>query len=238
MVPGLPRTETSTYSSMYQFDTSVRWILPIRRRLPRYEAGESVRGRSDVLELAILGLLAETPMHGYELRKRLNLLLGSFRALSYGSLYPCLKGLAERRRGRVADAATACPVGQAGPDRLRAHCRRQGAPCGDAGDVRPLRLGGRPLRGAVRPVLPDRRRDPAADPGGASHAPDRAAGPGPPGRDPYPGADRRVHPRTPAARPGTGRAGGPLAGWVDRQRARHAPRVHRRDRAKDRTRHR
>jgi len=56
-----------------------------------------VRGRSDVLELAILGLLAETPMHGYELRKRLNLLLGSFRALSYGSLYPCLKGLAERR---------------------------------------------------------------------------------------------------------------------------------------------
>ncbi|GAA2721025.1 PadR family transcriptional regulator [Cellulomonas aerilata] len=32
-------------------------------------------------------------MHGYELRKRLNLVLGSFRALSYGSLYPCLKGL-------------------------------------------------------------------------------------------------------------------------------------------------
>jgi DNA-binding PadR family transcriptional regulator len=55
-----------------------------------------VRSRSDVLELAILGLLAETPMHGYELRKRLNLLLGSFRALSYGSLYPALKTLAER----------------------------------------------------------------------------------------------------------------------------------------------
>lgn len=55
-----------------------------------------MRGRSDVLEPAILGLLAESPMHGYELRKRLNLVLGSFRALSYGSLYPCLKGLAER----------------------------------------------------------------------------------------------------------------------------------------------
>jgi len=55
-----------------------------------------VRGRSDVLEPAILGLLAESPMHGYELRKRLNLVLGSFRALSYGSLYPCLKGLADR----------------------------------------------------------------------------------------------------------------------------------------------
>jgi DNA-binding PadR family transcriptional regulator len=52
-----------------------------------------MRGRSDVLEPAILGLLHESPMHGYELRKRLNLVLGSFRALSYGSLYPCLKGL-------------------------------------------------------------------------------------------------------------------------------------------------
>ncbi len=55
-----------------------------------------MRGRSDVLEPAILGLLAGSPMHGYELRKRLNLMLGSFRALSYGSLYPCLKGLADR----------------------------------------------------------------------------------------------------------------------------------------------
>ncbi len=55
-----------------------------------------MRGRSDVLEPAILGLLAGSPMHGYELRKRLNLVLGSFRALSYGSLYPCLRGLVER----------------------------------------------------------------------------------------------------------------------------------------------
>jgi DNA-binding PadR family transcriptional regulator len=46
-----------------------------------------------VLELAVLGLLHESPMHGYELRKRLNALLGMFRAFSYGSLYPCLKQL-------------------------------------------------------------------------------------------------------------------------------------------------
>jgi DNA-binding PadR family transcriptional regulator len=32
-------------------------------------------------------------MHGYELRKRLNALLGAFRAFGYGSLYPCLKTL-------------------------------------------------------------------------------------------------------------------------------------------------
>jgi DNA-binding PadR family transcriptional regulator len=47
--------------------------------------------RSGVLELAVLGLLHETPMHGYELRKRVSGLLGWGRVLSYGSLYPCLK---------------------------------------------------------------------------------------------------------------------------------------------------
>ena len=43
------------------------------------------------LELAVLGLLHDSPLHGYELRKRLNLLLGWTRLLSYGSLYPALK---------------------------------------------------------------------------------------------------------------------------------------------------
>jgi DNA-binding PadR family transcriptional regulator len=49
--------------------------------------------RGGVLELAVLGLLHDSPMHGYELRKRLNALLGMFRAFSYGTLYPCLKQL-------------------------------------------------------------------------------------------------------------------------------------------------
>jgi DNA-binding PadR family transcriptional regulator len=47
--------------------------------------------KNGVLELAVLGLLHQSPLHGYELRKRLNSVLGSFRAFSYGSLYPCLK---------------------------------------------------------------------------------------------------------------------------------------------------
>jgi DNA-binding PadR family transcriptional regulator len=49
--------------------------------------------RSGILEFAVLGLLHESPMHGYELRKRLNTSLGIFRAFSYGTLYPCLKTL-------------------------------------------------------------------------------------------------------------------------------------------------
>ena len=32
--------------------------------------------RAETIELAVLGLLHEAPMHGYELRKRLNLMLG------------------------------------------------------------------------------------------------------------------------------------------------------------------
>jgi DNA-binding PadR family transcriptional regulator len=47
--------------------------------------------RGETIELAVLGLLHEGPMHGYELRKRLNLMLGWGRVLSYGSLYPALK---------------------------------------------------------------------------------------------------------------------------------------------------
>jgi DNA-binding PadR family transcriptional regulator len=47
------------------------------------------------LEIAVLGLLNESPLHGYELRKRLATLLGAFRAFSYGSLYPTLRRLSE-----------------------------------------------------------------------------------------------------------------------------------------------
>jgi DNA-binding PadR family transcriptional regulator len=46
-----------------------------------------------MLELAVLGLLHEAPMHGYELRKRSHDTLGTFRALSCGTLYPTLRRL-------------------------------------------------------------------------------------------------------------------------------------------------
>ena len=46
-----------------------------------------------MLELAILGLLKERAMHGYQLRKRLADTLGGFWQVSYGSLYPALKRL-------------------------------------------------------------------------------------------------------------------------------------------------
>ena len=68
-----------------------------------------------MLELAILGLLIESPMHGYELRKRLTGLLGAFRAFSYGSLYPTLKRM--QTSGLIDET-----VGPLGPKVRRARC--------------------------------------------------------------------------------------------------------------------
>ncbi|HXH81029.1 PadR family transcriptional regulator [Nocardioides sp.] len=65
--------------------------------------------RAETIELAVLGLLHEGPMHGYELRKRLNLMLGWGRVLSYGSLYPALKKML--RADLIEEAvATTTPV--------------------------------------------------------------------------------------------------------------------------------
>jgi len=46
-----------------------------------------------MLELAVLGLLAEQELHGYEIRRRLRDELGLFANLSFGSLYPALARL-------------------------------------------------------------------------------------------------------------------------------------------------
>ena len=46
-----------------------------------------------MLELAILGLLKEQELHGYELKKRLGDAFGPFAGASFGSLYPALRRL-------------------------------------------------------------------------------------------------------------------------------------------------
>ncbi|WP_165492000.1 PadR family transcriptional regulator [Egibacter rhizosphaerae] len=58
-----------------------------------------------MLELAVLGLLLERPLHGYELRKQLSQRLGLFWSVSFGSLYPTLARL--ERRGDVEKLAPA-----------------------------------------------------------------------------------------------------------------------------------
>jgi len=63
-----------------------------------------------MLELAILGLLKERSMHGYQLSKRLTDTLGGFWRVSYGSLYPSLKRL--ERQGAVEQVFDELEVGR------------------------------------------------------------------------------------------------------------------------------
>src|ERR1043166_7228130 len=79
-----------------------------------------------MLELAILGLLKEQPLHGYELKKRLNDTLGHLWGVSFGSLYPALARLEKASAIEVldddaADDTTPAPVvpptGSIGGDR-------------------------------------------------------------------------------------------------------------------------
>ncbi|CAM2856705.1 PadR family transcriptional regulator [Paenibacillus sediminis] len=50
-----------------------------------------------MLELAILGFLHESPMHGYELKQRLTMLTGHFRPVSDGALYPAISRLEKNK---------------------------------------------------------------------------------------------------------------------------------------------
>jgi DNA-binding PadR family transcriptional regulator len=63
-----------------------------------------------MLELAILGLLKERSMHGYQLSKRLAETLGAFWKVSYGSLYPALRRL--QREGAVEPVFSRDEVGR------------------------------------------------------------------------------------------------------------------------------
>ena len=63
-----------------------------------------------MLELAILGLLKEQALHGYELRKRLGEAFGPFSGASYGSLYPALKRLEAAGAVTAVDAPPAAHV--------------------------------------------------------------------------------------------------------------------------------
>ena len=56
-----------------------------------------MRSRSESLEFALLGLLSQGALHGYELRKRISAIYGPFRALSFSVLYPQLRKMVEAK---------------------------------------------------------------------------------------------------------------------------------------------
>ena len=62
-----------------------------------------------MLELAILGLLKDQPLHGYELKKRLGETLGVLWGVSYGSLYPALRRLERAGAIAIVEPGTSAP---------------------------------------------------------------------------------------------------------------------------------
>lgn len=90
-------------------------------------------GDTDVLDLAILGLLSEHEFHGYEIRKRLRDELGLFANISFGSLYPALSRLelsgAVIGTESVGAAPASAPIpltGSLGGERAAMRSRRAG----------------------------------------------------------------------------------------------------------------
>jgi DNA-binding PadR family transcriptional regulator len=66
-----------------------------------------------VLDLAILGLLEERDLHGYEIRKQLRETLGLLANVSFGSLYPALARLEQAGAVEATEEAAAPPGGAA-----------------------------------------------------------------------------------------------------------------------------
>ncbi len=87
-----------------------------------------------MLDLAILGLLFEQEMHGYEIRRRLRDELGLFANISFGSLYPALSRL--ERSGAVTvteSGGSTMPIPSTGSlsgERAGLRARRAGATLG------------------------------------------------------------------------------------------------------------
>jgi DNA-binding PadR family transcriptional regulator len=62
-----------------------------------------------MIDLAILGLLTEQELHGYELKKRLGELLSSRASISFGSLYPALARLEAQGAVKAVEERTTVP---------------------------------------------------------------------------------------------------------------------------------
>src|SRR5262249_616382 len=92
-------------------------------------------------------------MHGYELRKRLYTVLGAFRALSYGSLYPCLHELQDAGliTAEPDEPEPPAPAGTARARPGRRSLKGDRPPAGGQATAARLRRGGREgkTRGSV-----------------------------------------------------------------------------------------
>src|SRR5262245_12033908 len=137
--PGYRRTGPHHVASFVRLGVLV--LTPAARDTgPRYI--EPIHRSAVLLELAILGLLKEQDLHGYELKKRLGETLGLFSGVSFGSLYPALARLEAAGAVKAVDAYPAPPVS----------IPLTGSLTGELAAFRALSPGGRQRRSAGRPT--------------------------------------------------------------------------------------
>ena len=105
-----------------------------------------------MLELAILGVLKEQELHGYELKKRLTDALGPFSSVSFGSLYPALARL--EAAGAVRPSTRPWPPA-AEPSPAPA-VPMTGSIAGEAAAFRARRAAAAPARASPAPPAPAR----------------------------------------------------------------------------------
>ena len=89
----------------------------------------------DMLDLAVLGLLEEHELHGYELRRRLRDQLGVLANVSFGSIYPALSrlessGAVETVEQAASAAPLAPPTGSLSGEWAMLRARRHSGPRG------------------------------------------------------------------------------------------------------------
>src|SRR4051812_46866469 len=92
-----------------------------------------------VIEMAVLGLLQDQDLHGYELRKRLTALVGLRGAISFGSLYPALARLEAAGAVKAVeanDADRAIPMTGSLSGEASAFLARRRTPAGRGGRAR------------------------------------------------------------------------------------------------------
>jgi DNA-binding PadR family transcriptional regulator len=116
-----------------------------------------------MLELAVLGLLDEHDLHGYELRKRLGDLLGLRLAISFGSLYPALgrlekAGLVKAVSNRPAAGRPSAPMSGSLAGELAAFRAQRRAAAGNGRGARGKKVYG--ITDAGRARLVELLRDP------------------------------------------------------------------------------
>jgi DNA-binding PadR family transcriptional regulator len=115
-----------------------------------------------VIEMAVLGLLQDQDLHGYELRKRLTSLVGLRGAISFGSLYPALGRLEAAGAVKAVEANdTERPIPMTGSLRgeASAYFARRRTPAGRSGRARKV-YG---ITNQGREVLVNLLEDPATD---------------------------------------------------------------------------